>query len=67
LSLDVRQLSKAEVKDLDASVAGQEEVLGLQISVDDSFLVRGGEAMRDLECVIDRPPRRELSTAENHA
>ena len=37
---------EAEVEDLHAAVAGEEDVLGLEVAVDDALLVRGGEAVR---------------------
>ena len=54
-ALGLRQLRQAEVEDLDAAVGGDEEVLGLQVAVDDPLVVRRGEALRDLERVVDRP------------
>ena len=39
---------EAEVEDLDAAVLRQEDVLGLDVAVDDSLLVRGGETVGDL-------------------
>ena len=48
-----RQLREAEVEHLDevtarAAVVAQEDVLGLEIAVDDSLLVRGVQRVRDL-------------------
>ena len=40
------------------TVFRDEEVLGLEVAVDDSLLVRGGEAFGDLEGVVDDLPRR---------
>jgi hypothetical protein len=45
---------QAEVEDLDPSVPCHEEVLGLQVAVDDPFLVRRGEAPGDLRGEVDR-------------
>ena len=64
---DLRQLGQAEVEDLDAAVLRDEEVLGLQVPVDDAFLVRGREAMRDLRRVVDRLALREPAAGEDGA
>jgi hypothetical protein len=60
-ALGLRQLGEAEVEDLDPPVLRHEDVLGLQIPVDDALVVRGRQAMRDLDRVVDRLPRREAS------
>ena len=39
---------QTEVEDLDAVVVRDQQVLGLQIAMDDAFLVRGSESLRDL-------------------
>ncbi len=65
--LGVRQLGEAEVEDLHPAVVGDEEVLGLQVPVDDPLLVRGGEAVDDLERVVDRLARRERAAREDRA
>ena len=49
-----RQLGQAEVEDLDAAVLRDEQVLGFQIPVDDPLFVRRGEAVSDLQRVVDR-------------
>ena len=53
---------QTEVEDLDPSVAGDEDVFGLQIAVNDSLLVRSGEAVRDLDADLDRLARRHGAT-----
>ena len=63
--LRVRELGEAEVEDLHAAVVGDEDVLGLQVPVDDPLLVRGREAVDDLERVVDRLARRELAARED--
>ena len=45
----LRALREAEVEDLDVAVAGDEDVFGLQVPVDDSLLVGGAKARRDLQ------------------
>ena len=49
----LRQLGQAEVEDLHAAVVGDEEVLGLEVAMDDAVVVRGGEAVGDLDGVVD--------------
>ena len=53
------QLGDAEVEDLHAPVAREEDVLRLQIAMDDALLVRGGEALRDLQRDVDGLARRK--------
>ena len=59
-----RLLGDAEVQDLHPAVAGQEEVLRLQVPVDDSLLVRRREAGGDLGAAVARPADRERPVAE---
>ena len=63
----MRQLGEAEVQDLHPAVVGDEDVLGLQVPVDDPLLVRGGEAVDDLERVVDRSARGELASGDDLA
>ena len=42
-----------EVENLDSPVVRQEEIFGLEIPMDDSFLVCRAEAMRDLDRPLD--------------
>ena len=63
----VRQLGEAEVEDLDAAVLRDEEVLGLQVPVDDALLVRGRQAVGDLEGVVHGLARRELAARQSAA
>ena len=55
---------QAEVEDLQAAVVGDEDVLGLEIPVRDSVLVRGGQAARDLQCVLHRLAARDRTGGE---
>ncbi len=54
-------LGEAEVEDLDASVASDEDVVRLEVAVDDALVVRGaetaGELRRDLGCLARRHRR----------
>ena len=63
-ALRLRQLRESEVEDFDPAVAGDEEVLRLQVAVDDSLLVRGGESFGRLDRVIRRLPYRKRSARE---
>ena len=44
-----RLARQAEVEDLDLAVAGQEQVVRLEVAMDDAFVVGGGQALGDLE------------------
>jgi len=52
------EVCKAEVKDLDDSLAGDHHVAGLQIAMDDALLMRGlerlGHLARDVQCFGER-------------
>lgn len=48
-----RDPRQAEVEDLHPVIAGQKEVLRLQVSVDDALGVRGGEPIRDRRADLD--------------
>jgi hypothetical protein len=54
----VGELREAEVQNLHPAVAGNEDVLGLQIPVNDPFFVRRGQTVHDLQGVVDRLSRR---------
>ena len=49
----LHQLGEAEVEDLNASILGDEQIVGLQIAVDDAFFVRGGKAASDLHAIVN--------------
>src|SRR2546429_496103 len=57
----VAQLRHAEVEDLEAVVPSDEKVFGLQIPVDDAFVMGGDQALSDLPGQIDGPMNRERS------
>ena len=48
------ELGEAEVEHLHVPVRREEDVLGLQVAVDESLLVRGAEPARDLHRDLDR-------------
>ena len=57
-------LREAEIQQLHAAVAAEEDVLRLHVPVDDSALVRRGEALGDLGCDFERLFRRERAGPE---
>ena len=57
------ELGEAEVEDLHPAVAGQEDVVGLEVAVDDPLLVGGGEAAGDLDRVVHHLARRQRHPA----
>ncbi len=65
------ELGQAEVQDLHPPVPGHEQVLGLQVPVNDALLVGRGQAVRDLNCVVDGFARGERTSpqalAQRHA
>ena len=63
-ALDLGELGQAEIEDLDAAPTRHEEILGLQVPMDDSFVMRGCQALGDLRGVADRLPRRDWPLAK---
>ena len=57
---------EAEVEDFHATVAGDEEVLRLQVAVDDPLLVGGGQRPRDLRAVVHGLAGRQRAVCELH-
>src|SRR5664280_1876297 len=57
-------LRQAKVEDLDVAVLAYEQVLGLQVPMDDSLLVCGGEALGDLEGAVQGLLLRDRSGVE---
>ncbi len=55
----VDQLGQAEVDDLGVALAGDEDVVGLEVAVDDPRPVRLGQAVGDLGHHLDAPPQRQ--------
>ena len=47
------KLGETEVQDLGASVFGDEDVFRLQVAVNDALVMRGGQAARDLQRIVD--------------
>jgi hypothetical protein len=42
------QFGQAKIQNFYVAVAGDENIFGLQVAMDDSFVVRGGQAFGDL-------------------
>ena len=42
------QMREAEIENLNVTVLHDKQILGLEVAMDDAFLVRRGEPMRDL-------------------
>ncbi len=48
------ELGQTKIKNLHAAIVGDEDVVGFDVSMNDTFLVRRGEAFGDLQCVVSR-------------
>ena len=60
-------LGETEVEDLHAAFAGDEDVVGLQVAMRDVFAVRGRQAVRGLDGVVDGLAMRERAAGEDGA
>ena len=60
-------LGETEVENLYAAFAGDEDVVGLQVAMGDVFAVRGGQAVRGLDAVVDGLAMRERAAGEDGA
>src|SRR4029077_1364874 len=49
----LRQLGQSEIENLDAAVARDENIFGLKVAVNDSFVVSGSESLSDLHSIFD--------------
>jgi hypothetical protein len=63
----LRQFGQAEIQDLDPPVLGYENVLGLQVAVHDSLLVRCRQSVRDLHSIFDRLALRQRPPVQHIA
>ena len=63
----VEQRREAEVEDLHAAVAREEDVLGLEIAMDDAAGVRRRQAARDLQRDVERRVDGKRAGAEPRA
>jgi hypothetical protein len=59
-----RQFGDSEIENLDATVAGDEHVLRLEVAVDDALVMRGGQTARELRGVLDCLPYGERPSAK---
>ena len=65
--LGLPYLGQSEVQHLDPALVGEEDVLGLEVAVDDPFLVRGREGVADLEPVVHGLARRRRTRDQPRA
>src|SRR5204863_1808289 len=61
------QFGDAEVEDLETAVAREKNIVGFQIAMNDSLVVRGRESLRHLQRRVDRFARRERTALESAA
>src|SRR3984885_9048743 len=64
MRLRLRKLRQPEVQNLQSSIFGDEQVLWLQVTMDNAFLMRGGQSAGDLHSVIDRLANGKRSTLD---
>ena len=62
--LILRQLRQPEVENLDPAIPGNEDVLGLEITMDDALFVRRLEPARDLKGMLDRLANSDRATIQ---
>lgn len=55
----LRQLRQAEIENLDAAIAGDEEIFRLEVAMDDGLFVCGCESTGDLHALVDGFPNRQ--------
>src|SRR5216684_1965147 len=65
--LDLRQLGQAEVEDFYPSIPGDEQVFRFEVAMNDSFVVRCRQAVRDLHSAVNRPTQRHRPPPETLA
>ena len=54
VEFDLREFRQTEIENLHPFIGGNENVLGFEIAMKNPFRVRGGETVRDFDCVFDR-------------
>jgi hypothetical protein len=59
-----RQFRNTEIQNLYTPIAGNENILGFQITMDDSLCVRRRQSFYDLLCAVQRFPDRHCSAAQ---
>src|SRR5213082_2180537 len=65
ITFRLRQLCQSEVEDLDPSVAGDKDVLRLEVAVDNAFLVSCRQPLRQLYRVLDGFAYRQRSAGKS--
>ena len=63
----LRQFRQAEIQNLHPPLFRDEKILGLQVPMDDSLVVRRAQAVGDLDGVVDCLARREAAAGELRA
>jgi hypothetical protein len=58
------QLGQSEIQDLGMPIAGDKDILRLQVAMNDAPLVSGSESARDLNAELNRPPERQALARE---
>src|SRR6266571_3747373 len=66
-AISLYELGNAKVQNLHASIFGDEDVLRLQVAMDDPFLVRSRQTMRNLDRIVDRFAFRLRRAAQSFA
>jgi hypothetical protein len=61
------ELGDSEVENLEAALLRDEEIARLQVSMDDTFLVSGGDALGELRGVVERERNRQRPLGEAFA
>src|SRR2546428_5749913 len=66
-AISLYELGNSKVQNLHAAIFGDEDVLRLQVAMDDPFLVRSGQTMRNLDRIVDRFALRLRRAAQSFA
>ena len=61
------EFRQTEIENLDATIAADEQIVGLEVAVHDPFVVGSREALGDLYGVVDDLARRQESAVEHGA
>ena len=63
----LREFGQAEVQNLDSPVFGDEKIFWLEVAMNDSFFMGRGQAMRDLQSIVESLAHGERSAAQTLA
>src|SRR5437870_3808955 len=66
-AISLYELGNSKVQNLHAAIFGDEDVLRLQVAMDDPFLVRSRQTMRNLDRIVDRFALRLRRAAQSFA